>query len=251
MIDDNQLALNHKICLELLDKFLEICDKHQINYYLAFGSCLGTIRHKGFIPWDINIDVLMTLEEFDRLNLIMNNENLDGFYWGIPEGSSRIFPLLIKQGTWDNPTHPNLDFSIYCKAPNNSVLRYLYRKLSYLNIKMFKLKNTDVKRAFPYNVLKALATVIPNKWYLGFVNFVKKSNNRQSSDYYMVLLPSVKDNREEIKSVWFGSNPKYGDFEGRKVKILEGYDAYLTMRYGDYMTPKVWEDKGGYKHLAQ
>ena len=137
MIDDNQLALNHKICLELLDKFLEICDKHQINYYLAFGSCLGTIRHKGFIPWDINIDVLMTLEEFDRLNLIMNNENLDGFYWGIPEGSSRIFPLLIKQGTWDNPTHTNLDFSIYCKAPNNSVLRYLYRKLSYLNIKMF------------------------------------------------------------------------------------------------------------------
>ena len=251
MLSDIQIKENHEICLELLDKFLDVCNNHQITYYLAFGSCLGTVRHKGFIPWDINIDVLMTLEEFNKLDEIMKKENLDGFFWGIPKDSSRIFPLLVKDGTWDYPTHPNLDFSIYCKAPNNALLRYIYRKMSYFNIKMYKLKNTNVKRAFPYNILKGMASIIPNSWYLGFVKAIKKSNERKTSDYYLVLLPSVKDNREEIKTFWFGKEPTYGEFEGRKVRILSGYDAYLTMRYGDYMTPKVWEDKGGYKHLAQ
>lgn len=251
MISEEQKKENHEICLELLDKFLEICDKYQIEYYLAFGSCLGTVRHKGFIPWDINIDVLMKSEEFNRFDTIMQKEDLGNLYWGIPEGSSRIFPLLIKKGTWDNPTHPNLDFSIYCKAPNNSFLRYLIRRFSYFNIKMYKLKNTNVKRAFPYNILKSLASSLPNKWYRGVIDTIEKSNNRKSSNYYFVLLPSVWDNREEIKTEWFGDKPTYGEFEGRKVRILENFHDYLTMRYGDYMKPKVWEDKGGYKHLAQ
>ena len=250
MISNELIKENHEICLELLDKFLNICERNQLTYYLAFGSCLGTIRHKGFIPWDINIDVLMTLDEFKRLDEMMQKENLGDFFWGIPKGSSRIFPLLTKKGTWDNPTHPNLDFSIYCKAPNNSLLRYLYRKTSYFNIKMYKLKNTNVRRAFPYNILKAMASLIPNKWYFGFVNFIKKSDNRKSANYYLVLLPSVKDNREEIMAKWFGEKPTYGEFEGREVRILEKYHEYLTMRYGNYMTPKVWKDKGGYKHLA-
>ena len=54
-----ELKSNHEICLELLDKFLEIAEKHKIEYYMAFGSCLGAVRHQGFIPWDINIDILL------------------------------------------------------------------------------------------------------------------------------------------------------------------------------------------------
>jgi phosphorylcholine metabolism protein LicD len=67
----------------------------------------------------------------------------------------------------------------------------------------------------------------------------------------MVLLPSVWKNREYIKTDWYGETPKYASFEGRKVKILKNYHDYLTMRYGDYMTPTVWEEKGEYKHRAK
>ena len=53
--------------LEILDELDRVCRENHIHYYLAYGSCLGAIRHKGFIPWDDDIDVVMTAEEMDRL----------------------------------------------------------------------------------------------------------------------------------------------------------------------------------------
>ena len=64
----------------------------------------------------------------------------------------------------------------------------------------------------------------------------------------MVLPPSVLENREELRSDWFGKTPLLVEFEKRKLPILNGYHDYLTMRYGDYMKPKKWNDKGKYKY---
>lgn len=251
MLNEELIKENHQICLELLDKFLEICEKYDVEYYLAFGSCLGTIRHHGFIPWDINIDVLMKAEEFQRLESVMQQEDLGEMQWCCPDGSSRMFPLLMKKGTWNHPTHPNLDFSIYFRASDCKIVRSTIRKVSYFCIKMYKLKNTNVRRSFPFNILKWIATLFSDSCYTKFIKGIESSNNRKLSNYYSVLLPSVWDNREEIKTEWFGKEPVYGNFEGRKVRILENYHEYLTMRYGDYMTPNVWVDKGGYKHVAK
>lgn len=53
--------------LEILHELDRVCKKHHINYYLAYGSCLGAVRHKGFIPWDDDIDVVMTVPEMEKL----------------------------------------------------------------------------------------------------------------------------------------------------------------------------------------
>lgn len=248
MLEKNQIEKNHEICLELLDKFLDVCEKHHIDYYFAFGSALGAVRHKGFIPWDINIDVLMTSSEFKRLDAIMQKENLGNMKWCCPNGSARIFPLLMRDDSWEHPTKPNIDISIYVNAPNNIILRTIIIKAAYLNIKMYKLKNTDVKRNFPYNLLKMIATLFPNRMYKRFVSGIEKISRKHKSDYLMVILPSVWKDRETIKTEWLGEESLYIEFEGRKVRVLKGYHEYLTHRYGDYMTPKVWVDKGEYKH---
>lgn len=249
MLSKESIKVNHEICLELLDKFLAVCEKNQINYYLAFGSCLGAVRHHGFIPWDINIDVLMTKEEFERLDAAMQKEDLGNMKWWCP--SERIFSLLMRNDSLDYETEPNIDVSLYSNAPNNKFMRWLVFRAAYFNIKMFKLKNTKVKRAFPYNILKFITSLIPNGCYIGFVNMISKIRKGKKSMYNMVLLPSVWKNREYIKTEWYGDTPTYGTFEGRKVKILKNYHEYLTMRYGDYMTPTVWEEKGEYKHVAK
>ena len=55
----------HSILFELLTTFHEFCEKHQIEYYLIAGTALGAKRHKGFIPWDDDIDVGMTRQHYE------------------------------------------------------------------------------------------------------------------------------------------------------------------------------------------
>ena len=57
------------ISLDLLLEFNDFCNKHGFMYYLAYGTLLGAIRHKGFIPWDDDVDVYMLRKDFDKLPL--------------------------------------------------------------------------------------------------------------------------------------------------------------------------------------
>lgn len=57
----------------LLNGFVKICEENQLNYWLAFGTLLGAVRHKGFIPWDDDIDTCMAREDIDRLQEIMKD----------------------------------------------------------------------------------------------------------------------------------------------------------------------------------
>lgn len=250
MLEQKEIDSNHQICLELLDKFLEVCNKYDINYYLAFGSCLGSVRHQGFIPWDINIDVLLMADDYYRLNNAMKSEELGEYIWFKPEGNGRIRNLLMRKDSLAFKSKPNIDVAVYCNAPNNNLLRYIVQKIAYLNVKMFKLKNTRVDRVFPFNVLKLITTIFPDNVYYIVIRFLENHwKHQKDTKYCIVTTPSVFADKETINCSWFGKNPNYGVFEGRKVKLLEDCHEYLVTRYGiDYMTPIVWEDKGEYSH---
>ena len=59
-----------KIQLDMLEIFIDICEEHGLKYYLIGGSCLGAVRHGGFIPWDDDIDVGMPREDYERFSAI-------------------------------------------------------------------------------------------------------------------------------------------------------------------------------------
>ena len=64
----NKMCSNEikSVLLKTLIRFNEFCEKNDIKYSLAYGTALGAIRHKGFIPWDDDIDVLMMRSEYNK-----------------------------------------------------------------------------------------------------------------------------------------------------------------------------------------
>lgn len=107
----SQLTLNgntylwrvQQIQIELLTEFDRICRKHGLRYNISFGTLLGAIRHKGFIPWDDDIDVTLPWEDFDKLDEIMKLElDEDKYYFRCPaneENNHLIFKHLERKGT--------------------------------------------------------------------------------------------------------------------------------------------------------
>jgi len=71
------LQLNLLETLKFIDAF---CKKHNITYYLIYGSCIGAVRHNGFIPWDDDLDIAMTKDNYDRFCELISKEDTGKYF---------------------------------------------------------------------------------------------------------------------------------------------------------------------------
>lgn len=77
--------------LDLLKKFVEVCTKNNLNYFLNGGTLLGAVRHTGFIPWDDDIDVMMPREDYDELVRISQKEFRFPYFFQTPLSDNNYF----------------------------------------------------------------------------------------------------------------------------------------------------------------
>lgn len=80
MIDDKTLSKLKKYLLEILDEFVSICEENNLTYFLIAGTLLGAVRHKGFIPWDDDIDVAMPRKDYEKFLDIFPHLNRNNYY---------------------------------------------------------------------------------------------------------------------------------------------------------------------------
>lgn len=96
------LARLHKMELDIVLAIAEVCKKHDIAWFLCFGSALGAVRHGGFIPWDDDMDIAMMRPDYDRFLEIARTELPDDLRICIPgeePGMAAGFAKVCKKGT--------------------------------------------------------------------------------------------------------------------------------------------------------
>lgn len=244
MIDNSVKKLQEKL-LEVMKIFHQVCEENNLTYYLVGGSMLGAVRHKGFIPWDDDIDVAMPRADYQKLislpqtvwpkNLKINTPH-DTEYWIIP------FSKLVDTNTTlvEEGVAGCLTGGIYVDifpldgAGNNN----LYARFKYFG---FQIK----RRLVLYNVMKDKKTNFIEKNVQRYAKgksgqklFEKLEAWMKSTDYKD---SSIIGNYagawgiKEFMSKDIFDNPKLYDFEECQFYGVSNYDAYLSSLYGDYM----------------
>ncbi|MBE6732995.1 MAG: LicD family protein [Ruminococcaceae bacterium] len=249
--------------LEILKYFIDICEKENIQYFLIGGTALGAVRHKGFIPWDDDIDVGMPRADYEKF-ISVAQKYLPEYYFlqnfytdqNYPNNFSKI---RDSRTAFIETSCRNIDM-------NHGVYIDIFPLDGYpatkLPSKIFdfkkKLINSRISMVFETYQAKSLKSkialfllkiVYPN--YRTAVRsretLYKKYN--YSDSRYVVNHGGAWGRKEIVLKSYFG-NGALGEFENLKVIIPENYDQYLKNVYGDYMTLPPKENRKGHHYCT-
>lgn len=238
-----------KISLDILIDVAAFCEEHDMRYYLSVGTLLGAVRHKGFIPWDDDIDIMMPRPDYKRFLSEYN-----GKYRVLKPSAGLLYyakvydPHTIKYEA-DTDYKKNkaigVDVDIFPLdgiVNDKETIDKLYKKSCFLET-LLRLSNQPI--FLRKNPIKAINRIIPR--IIGSKNLVKLiEKNAQTYDYdtsdYVVRMRWSPNG-------FTGALPKavyekdYGEFEGHRFCIPKGYDEWLTAFFGDYMTLPPEDDR--------
>ena len=230
--------------LDMIKDIDKVCKKHNIEYYLAYGSCLGAVRHKGFIPWDDDFDIMLKYDQYQKFIKVCEEElDKDKYFVQTPESEPNYYlsfskirnikTTLIEEENKDEDVVRSVYIDVFplVGCPRNKLKR----------------KILEINRAF---ALSANRNIINNKFLYSVFRIILKMFGKEKIINYCTK-QCIKYNCndcEEVCSVFDGDSfqigwttnkilgkPKYVKFENLKLPIPEHYDEYLTNVFGDYM----------------
>lgn len=254
-----QLEINEirKLQLDILDSVSEFCDKNNISYWLDHGTLIGAVRHKGYIPWDDDIDIGMLREDYERF---IKSYSADNYFVLSLLSDKHHFNAFAK--ICDNRTVleegkyrycVSVDLFPYDNAPSDiNACKKTYKKRDRL-VNLWKYSQADNKIhgmplsvAFKYLRRFLLKLIGPDYFVRKIDKNAKRFYNNESEyvadytgqSYFHIkksdILPVIK-----------------APFEGKYYKIPSGYDLILKGRYGDYMQlPPVEEQVNKHEYKA-
>ena len=243
--------------IEILDSFVDFCSKNSLIYSLCGGTLLGAIRHKGFIPWDDDIDIMMPRPDYERfIELIKkNNSNLDRYRkvycieldQNCPSNCIRIYDQrsIIKFNNYIVPFEIGCWIDIFPLdgVEENQILRFIHFKMIrlYMDLLIICITRFGGKRRtriLSY-IQYAIYPIVPLIRLIGYKFYLKKIIDLQKKiDYSRSKCVGVIAGRAGIKEVMLKQDmfPMiYVEFNGKKYTAIANYDIYLRNLYCDYM----------------
>lgn len=228
--------------LELIKMLIElkkILYSQNINFFLIGGSVLGSIRHKGFIPWDDDIDIAVYRNDFEKLEniLIKSLENSTMVYYKAnnEEKPDPIGRLYLKKEVEKNTVtkiidiHPidNVPKSIYGKLIQFVMLNFYY---------LFLWERPAQNKGRICKLLTKIILIITPKKLRKILKYsINNYLNSRKIGKEIINLHGIKGYWKEIMPREYIGNPVLKEFEGEMFYIPEKWHEYLTFLYGDYM----------------
>lgn len=261
LLTKEQLREIQMVELEILLEVDRICRENNIKYSICYGTLLGAVRHKGFIPWDDDIDIAMLRPEYEKFCKVCETElDKERFFWQ----------------TWDTDPNYRIGYG-KMRRLNTKYVRVGQEKMKYVNgipIDIFPLDNIPDMRINRVNYLKKCYWM-RKIMYSKAGSMCEKNLLKRLGYYILRILPEekmkkkfteyvLKFNEKETVNVYCAfANGNTGyykeifkeqvdiEFEGFKFKAPKDSVMFLRQAYGyDYMTPPPHKDRYGHAPVS-
>ena len=239
-----------RVQLDIMQALHEFCVDNCIKYSLGCGTMLGAVRHKGYIPWDDDIDVYFMRDDYERLIKMFPKVYKEDFEliclerdndWA--RAYARMFnnkTILIEDAREKKRIGIGIDVYAIDYVPDNENewLKYNKRRFFYQHVFSLKLMHVNKKRPFAKNVIVLLAHIVLLPFSLRtiakFLNKYAQKNDKDNKTYACECVQGMITGKKRFKAADFDEIIDC-QFEDRIFKIMKGYDDYLTNAYGEYM----------------
>lgn len=251
------LKILHDVELKMLLELRRICEKHHLTYYISGGTFLGAVRHKGFIPWDDDMDIALPREDYQKFVRIVNQE--------LPQGME--FKSYSLDSSYHHPVARLVDYHVCVKnksfstariepawidifpldgmpsgkiASNIHKVRLLWRKVMIGWANYEDLQDSKPNRPWYEKILMLIGKTIKPGRFMSLTKQYEKLEKElmkypaSKSKVYMNFNGAYRFNSIMSKKYYYGKGALY-TFEGEQFPAPANYDAYLSKIYGDYM----------------
>lgn len=263
--EENYLQRAQRCNIILLKEIDRVCRKYNLKYYMICGTLLGAVRHKGLIPWDDDIDIAMTRDDFDELKRIAareweNSDFLFADYDNLGKGTyldymSRLvylkesvpintFKKIKGKGRQDIDNHIPLDIYVLDNASDDTaehekqilIFKILYGlgmgHRAYVDFSEYEDQPAEMQKKI--RILVKVGKLVPLKIITAVYEKVRKKYNAQQTKDYIMSNGFIFCLGWRFPKEWFGEGVRL-DVEGNYFMAPLKYHEYLTSFYGDYM----------------
>ncbi len=256
-----QLEHLQKVILSIAKDVDELCRKNDIEYYLVGGSAIGAIRHKGFIPWDDDYDIIMDHANYEKFIRVCK-EQLDKDKYYLQEGL-KDWPLYFSkvrlkgtildevEGYVKNDDMQGIFIDIF--KMDNVSSNPLIARWQYVCGKYYMcyhlLERTYSSASLKQRFLLSLAAPCKIPCVRNFFRRQVEKYNGRETEYYGFFYGRTRFRSAVIKKTIFGKAVRV-PFEDAEFPIAEHYHEYLTQVFGDYMQLPPEEQRVGLHMLS-
>lgn len=233
---------------EILEYIDQICRKNDIKYSLYAGTLLGAVRHKGFIPWDDDLDICMPREDYNRFVELWSTIDTDKYFLQSKDNTPEFTQDFVKVRKYNTNFlqeydvgknyHSGIFIDIFPvdRIPNNKMIK----KIFYIKVMLYQLMIREFVPSESSKVVQLASAfilkIVSRNRRANFRNKLLRSLTKynQKYNYPIVMFETVNTMKQSYDSDLLDKYIEI-EFEGKQFWVFSKWESYLKEKYGNYM----------------